>query len=213
MPNLPVFRVRPEGGRGGVRTIHRDHILPIEPSVRVPPGPACEEVPVRPRTRAISKRQRQSIRSQREEAPETTDSSSDVEGNRSCRPYREYLERLLKRREVSDGDSESSENEEARELTPDCATEEHETEEEEGPPVTNTAPYDSETDQDGRNNVSAPKEKLSSKTKTHRVLRPRIREKRQIKPVLRLTYDEPGKASEQALTIVHRGIIIKLGEN
>lgn len=35
--------------------------------------------------------------------------------------------------------------------------------------------------------------------------------KRRIKPVLRLSYDEPGKASDQPITIVHRGVVIKLG--
>ncbi|XP_051973265.1 paraneoplastic antigen Ma1 homolog [Xyrauchen texanus] len=34
-----------------------------------------------------------------------------------------------------------------------------------------------------------------------------------IKPVLRLTYDEPGKASEQPITIVHRGVTITIGKN
>uniref|UniRef100_A0A3B3TCM2 Uncharacterized protein n=1 Tax=Paramormyrops kingsleyae TaxID=1676925 RepID=A0A3B3TCM2_9TELE len=29
LPNLPVYRVRPEGGRGTFRTLHRDHLLPI----------------------------------------------------------------------------------------------------------------------------------------------------------------------------------------
>ncbi|KAL6462538.1 hypothetical protein MHYP_G00289600 [Metynnis hypsauchen] len=37
------------------------------------------------------------------------------------------------------------------------------------------------------------------------------REKRQVKPVLRLTYDEFGKSTDQPLTIVHRGVVIKIG--
>lgn len=63
-----------------------------------------------------------------------------------------------------------------------------------------------------RGPVYVPKAKPSSKPKPDRVLRPRSTEKRQVKPALRLTYDEPGKASEQPITIVHRGIIIKLGK-
>lgn len=35
--------------------------------------------------------------------------------------------------------------------------------------------------------------------------------KRQIEPVIKLTYDEPGKAKDHPITIVHRGIIIKVG--
>ncbi|KAI3354871.1 hypothetical protein L3Q82_004669 [Scortum barcoo] len=29
MPNLPVYKVKPETGGGGVKTLHRDHLLPI----------------------------------------------------------------------------------------------------------------------------------------------------------------------------------------
>ena len=215
MPNLPVFRVKPEGGKGGVRTIHRDHILPIGQSVRIPVDQACEETPVRPRTRSTRTRQRQQNRSQREELPEMTDSSSDVECGQSRRPYREYLESLLKRREVSDRVSVSSEYEEAIDPSPVQSAKELEADREDEGANLDSDSYDSETALDARRHVvMAPKEKLSSKTsKVNRVLRPRITEKRQVKPVLRLTYDEPGKASEQPLTIVHRGIITKLGKN
>lgn len=37
------------------------------------------------------------------------------------------------------------------------------------------------------------------------------REKRPVKPVIRLTYDEAGKSKDQPLTIVHRGVVIKIG--
>ncbi len=50
MPNLPVFRVKPEEGRGRERTIHRDHILPIGQSVRIPVEQGCEETNVRRET-------------------------------------------------------------------------------------------------------------------------------------------------------------------
>lgn len=36
LPNLPVYRVRPEKERGGVRTLHRDHLLPVGYLVRLP---------------------------------------------------------------------------------------------------------------------------------------------------------------------------------
>ncbi|KAK0134504.1 Paraneoplastic antigen Ma2 [Merluccius polli] len=37
------------------------------------------------------------------------------------------------------------------------------------------------------------------------------RGKRSIKPVIRLTYDEVGRSKDQPLTIVHRGVVIKIG--
>lgn len=36
--------------------------------------------------------------------------------------------------------------------------------------------------------------------------------KRTVKPVVRLTYDEPGKARDQPITIIHRGVVIKIGK-
>lgn len=36
-------------------------------------------------------------------------------------------------------------------------------------------------------------------------------EKRRVRPVIRLTYDKPGIAKDQPITIVHRGIIITIG--
>ncbi len=34
LKNLPVYRLKPESGMGSVRTLHRDHILPIGDEVR-----------------------------------------------------------------------------------------------------------------------------------------------------------------------------------
>lgn len=36
MPNLPVYKVKQEDGGGGVKTLHRDHLLPIGQLVRSP---------------------------------------------------------------------------------------------------------------------------------------------------------------------------------
>ncbi len=38
------------------------------------------------------------------------------------------------------------------------------------------------------------------------------RPKRTVKPTIRLTYDEPGRSRDEPLTIVHRGIVIKIGK-
>ena len=50
-------------------------------------------------------------------------------------------------------------------------------------------------------------------TKTKVISKPENRPKRIVKPVIRLTYDEPGRAKDQPLTIVHRGVIIKIGKS
>ncbi len=218
MPNLPVFRVKPEEGRGRERTIHRDHILPIGQSVRIPVEQGCEETNVRPRTRSSRTRQRQKNVNQREEMPEVTDSSSEVEYEYSCRPYMEYVERILKRRETRDGISVRSQYEEDRE--PDTVQSAEELDSDEGndeesqEEERDSGSDDSEIDLDtGRNAVKSPGESLSSRTEVNRVPSTRVTEKRRVKPVLRLTYDEPGKASEQPITIVHRGVTITIGKN
>ncbi len=41
---------------------------------------------------------------------------------------------------------------------------------------------------------------------------PDTRSKRLIKPVQKLTYDEPGKSRVEPLTIIHRGLVIKIGK-
>lgn len=49
LPNLPVYRVKPEQGPGVVKTLHRDHLLPIGYMVRLPvtsQGPANRIRPV-----------------------------------------------------------------------------------------------------------------------------------------------------------------------
>lgn len=38
------------------------------------------------------------------------------------------------------------------------------------------------------------------------------RPKRSLKPVVRFTYDELGKGKDQPITIVHRGVTIKIGK-
>lgn len=51
LPNLPVYRVKPENG-GGVKTLHRDNLLPIGFLVRIPEVPERHCRPQRPSTRS-----------------------------------------------------------------------------------------------------------------------------------------------------------------
>ncbi|XP_072115422.1 uncharacterized protein [Mobula birostris] len=45
MPNLPVYRVRPEGGQGPVKVLHRNHLLPLGREVKMDPEPEWEFTP------------------------------------------------------------------------------------------------------------------------------------------------------------------------
>lgn len=139
---------------------------------------------MRPRTR--SSRTRQKTVNQREEIPEVTDSSSEVEYEYSSRPYMEYVERLPKRRETSDGMSVRSQYEEDRE--PDTVQSAEELDSDEGNDEESQGagrdsdPDDYEIDLDaGRNAVKAPGESLSSRTEVNRVPSTRVTEKRKNK--------------------------------
>ena len=45
LPNLPVYQIRPEGRVGPLKTWHRNHLLPLSEAVRLPPDPVSHEVP------------------------------------------------------------------------------------------------------------------------------------------------------------------------
>lgn len=215
MPNLPVFRVRPEGGRGGVKTIHRDHLLPIGPSLRIPTGQSGAEAPARPKMRETNIRKMKHTSKPKECLGEAAESSSEVESDRPGRSYRDYLDSPLKRRAtIVQGEFASSDEEIVRDISPQHSDHEGGTDGDDprSRVETEAEVSDSESELEvSRNLIRTARAKPSSDTKPYRELRPRTTEKRQVKPVLRFTYDEPGKASEQPITIVHRGIIIKLG--
>lgn len=208
LPNLPVYRVRPEGG-GKPRTLHRDHLLPIGESVRMPDEQAYAEAPVRHRTRSARTKHRQTI--QRKEVPALNDSSSETGDEVHYQPYKEYLNTLLAERDMSDRESAPSKPDDAGDPRPESPAIESVPEEanEESPVEADTEPSESEADLDAsRTPISNPQQRLGSIPQIEGSLR--TTEKRAIKPVIRLTYDAPGRASEQPITIVHRGIIIKI---
>lgn len=52
LPNVPVYRLKPEGGTGREKTLHRDHLLPIGQSVRFPHVNVKEKSSRKPVTRS-----------------------------------------------------------------------------------------------------------------------------------------------------------------
>lgn len=55
LPDLPVYRVKPEKVRGMVKTLHRDHLLPIGYLVRFPSDLDVKQTPQKPLTRLRQK--------------------------------------------------------------------------------------------------------------------------------------------------------------
>ncbi|CAI5678658.1 unnamed protein product [Oreochromis niloticus] len=209
LPNLPVYRVKPQTGQGSVRTLHRDHLLPIGTEVRLAEGMARDEVPVRPQTRRRGKgKERVERRDASQDIGEST-GSSDVEYERSHAWYRDCVEKVLREESFSDDSPLASEDDTQAVFLSEGNANESQEEANDIDDVENT---DTESEVEKERTLSKrSRRRRSIGEEGSRCLRSGTTGKRRIKPVLRLSYDEPGKASDQPITIVHRGVVIKLG--
>lgn len=239
LPNLPVYKVRPEDGRSGVKTMHRDHLLPISQSLRMPGVKCPAQLPGRPRTRLQRARTKDSPNTDMIRAPDReqddTDSSSDAEYGQTRGSYGKGLHEFLPRkidREPSDADIQSDDEQETEEEDGKVSSDQEEDErvssdheEESGGGSSHDELFqaddeistevsdadDSEPDQVINLPVKTPRRKANTPFNCERNLRSSSRSKRAVKPVIRLTYDKPGKNRDEPITIVHRGVIIKIG--
>ncbi|KAG7512030.1 Retrovirus-related Pol poly from transposon 297 [Solea senegalensis] len=111
MPNLPVYKVKPENGGGGVKTLHRDHLLPIGQLVRMPTTEVEDKPQVKTRARTRAETQKRSkkvlpeVQEVLQEMQEFTDSSSEGEYYGPQTPYSTYLEEILKKERGIPGQS------------------------------------------------------------------------------------------------------------
>ena len=184
LPNLPVYKVKPQNGNGKVKTLHRDNLLPIGDLVRIPMPDDEEVVQRKPHTRSNVHKSKHFDQHSSQMESELSSESSDFEYPTPRRSYRTYLEQMLKKRterghDTPDQDQENS----TREYQEPYTVLESESEPE---PVS--------SDEDTRQS-------------------PQPRPKRPVKPVVRLTYDQPGRSKDQPLTIVHRGVTIHIGQS
>lgn len=76
MPNLPVFRLKPEDGNGPVKILHRNHILPLGKTVCLEPTPAVHPVPGMRVLRKRLRKLRNSV-SERDKASAETPENND----------------------------------------------------------------------------------------------------------------------------------------
>lgn len=219
MPNLPVFKIKREDGRLGTKTIHRDHLLPIGQMVRMPCTDQDVQSPTKPKTRADThKRSQRNSRKETLELQEFSDSSSDMEYYiPHCVTRKEPVQRVRNTArpvvELEDDPETEHENDpvaehvheidsDPEEVDDNC---EPESEDEECDPkvaLEETSEAGSESEEEV-SEVQEDKKQPSSEP----------RPKRNVKPAIRLTYDEPGKSRDEPLTIVHRGIVIKIGKH
>ncbi|XP_053274167.1 uncharacterized protein LOC128436464 [Pleuronectes platessa] len=225
MPNLPVYKVKPEDGGGGVKTLHRDHLLPIGQLVRMPTVDVENKSPAKTKARTRAEAQKKSkkvlpgIQEVLQEMQESMDSSSDVEYYGPEKSYSTYLKEILgKERETAgqsnliQNDADSSQQSDGNPAE-DSLSEEESVEEENYSVREEEGDQDSEEESDPESDNPCHDKHPETVTKTKVSSKPENRPKRKVKPVIRLTYDEPGRAKDQPLTIIHRGVVIKIGKS
>ncbi|KAL6481950.1 hypothetical protein MHYP_G00100300 [Metynnis hypsauchen] len=224
LPNLPVYRVRPENGGGVVKTLHRDHLLPIGYLVRMPRAQTMEDHPQKPITRAKNihkpeKAEQLNLTSE----DDGTDSDQDCNGlrfhestpsghqniidevQRQCRTITDIPKTQLPPEENiesngEDHQSQGSNNEGCDIESPLVALE----------PMNSQYPNPDDVVDTELEEGDVPTS--SSLAKDDGAEQVRV-SKREPKPIIRLTYDEPGKSSDQMLTIIHRGMVIQISQN
>lgn len=216
LPNLPVYRVRPEGVRGRVKTLHREHLLPIGQLVRVTGELNDHQQPQTPKRGQRERWRTENTVHQETDSEETSESSNEYEGCGPRRSYRTELDELLNRHcdtleradPLSGPESEHFSDceidaERGEIVDIELATEEMTRHDIVDNNVETDPPVESHIDSDAEGTVEGSENLLLSRSEPV--------EKRRVRPVIRLTYDKPGVAKDQPITIVHRGIIIKIG--
>lgn len=225
MPNLPVYRIKPEKGQGIVKTIHRNHLLPIGYLVRMPEEKEEQNKPQIPMTRSRSCQQIQSSGENTDDIPvegrsEEDSMSSDSESD--ARLPLQTVEELLNlsnsqtliplQREKSRSilhESESLQKSDTNEVvyTADNQNQEHvertqereRSVEEKRPEVERPT-----TPEEMQNYLPFPEDQDGDDNP--RGLEPvrESRPKRERKPVVKLSYDELGKVTNRPIyTITH----------
>lgn len=211
MPNLPVYKLKPEDGKGKSKTLHRDHLLPIGELVQMPELCKDEDLSSRRRTRTQVRSKSKISDHPAQQDCESAESELEYPRRRS---YHTYLEEIWSRKErpLSMRHSQNEVRMEANDSPSESGS--SSSSEPEPPPLrehTHHSVPDTESDPEPFSSDPGDR-RQSSSAKT--VVPPRqTRPKRSLKPLMRLTYDKPGKVSEEPLTIVHRGVMIKIGKN
>uniref|UniRef100_A0A672FVX5 Gypsy retrotransposon integrase-like protein 1 n=1 Tax=Salarias fasciatus TaxID=181472 RepID=A0A672FVX5_SALFA len=235
LPNLPVYRVKPEYGSGSTKTLHRDHLLPIGYLVRMSDPPEEEEPVRRPVTRSLRNRQNQ--RTTQPTQTEDDTASSDSELETAHVPWEfdaDEVRRQLNKQNPDPNENESSKSSEedgsSQEENPDMPENQptEESENEESSESSTPSEVDSEVqetnasaeEQDSEGGATSPSSGRARNDRSHESSRrkhkqcsPVRKSHRESKPPMRFTYDKPGYPSSEPVTIMHHGMVIQLKLN
>lgn len=207
LPNVPVYRLKSEGGAEREKTLHRDHLLPIGESVRFPQVYDKEKSSRKPVTRSDRGVRRSVFHSS---SPGDLPNSSSSSESEMCYGYVDGRDTVLDlpRREPEQICGDTAEPEEdvfsvyeqgdvGDELLVVLPGEEGE---HSGAVVNDPAESESEG---GDYPVSKDSDKENQRSHPYR-LRSRV------EPANRLSYDAPGKPTDRSITLVHRGLVIRI---
>ena len=81
MPNLPVYKIKPQSGKGKMKTLLRHHLLPIRDFVWIPVPDNTEVVQTRPSAKVHAKKSHERAKAEHSmpmECGKSTE-SSDIE--------------------------------------------------------------------------------------------------------------------------------------
>ncbi|CAI5660368.1 unnamed protein product [Oreochromis niloticus] len=199
LPNLPVYKVKPEQGSGGVKTLHRDHLLPICYLVRIADNSVSPE---RVRT-PVTRRSHASRRQIRDQEDRLSDVLPDSESeNEYVYKYPTITSDHIQRHEFRPNRPNTeplpSDNSPSSESEPELEEGPSESSHEEECQPSNVEGDTSDTAADTEVELGTPTRPKTQKSK------------QEVKPVIWLTYDKPGTQSEEPVTIVHQGMVIQL---
>ncbi len=226
LPNLPVYKVKPEHGTGVVKTLHRDHLLPIGYMVRMS-NSLEEENPIRkPVTRAQRTRKCQNAK------PTQLVEESDTESSGSEFDLVHHATELdVDKDSESSGESENSEEDKGSEVEveqqPNMEAEIEEQPENAASSLsdsdiqeTNNESLEDDDSQDFEEGASSPllnrtgHDKAAKSTRNENERPPTARRSlRKPKPTMRFTYEKPGHPSFEPVTIMHHSMVIQLKLN
>uniref|UniRef100_A0A3B1IUI3 Gypsy retrotransposon integrase-like protein 1 n=3 Tax=Astyanax mexicanus TaxID=7994 RepID=A0A3B1IUI3_ASTMX len=210
MPNIPVYRVKPERGVGVPRTLHRDHLLPIGCLMRLSNvSDIADSHSGLGDQQARTRRQQQKrvMESHFETGSEQSDLEEDMPYVRPIEFSEHFPSPSLQPEWQSHDlagepvDAEVAEQEEppGEQDIPMSVGEEN-------------APESQFCDVSDTMEVSTSDQQLLEEQETEPDMMPSdlLLGKRAVKPVIRLSYDELGSSSDQPLVIVHRGLRIHI---
>lgn len=206
MPNLPVYQVKPERGTGVVKTVHRNHLLPIGYLVRLPADSDEPEIPQRPVTRT-QQRQTQSPTQIVSNGDDPLSSESEYEDVDPPRPLAKEWRDLLSQPEFAPG-QQSQDTDEVQVASPARNLAEVDLNQETVDiPIVDLPPFtDPDAGRDLEGGADVNEDEISVEEE------PQVERTRRLKkPVIRLSYDELGKPSDQPLTVLSHGVLVGSG--